>query len=58
MQWRNVQAADTGAVVLLQYTLLGPVSVRPGDHWLSMFVADGSYLDLAIVVALWVRYKL
>ena len=38
--------------------LLGPVSVRPGDHWLSMLVTDDSYVDLAIVGGLWVRYKL
>ena len=38
--------------------LLGPVSVRPGDYWLSMLVSDGSYVDLAIVGGLWVRYKL
>ena len=35
--------------------LLGPVSVRPGDYWLSMLVIDGSYVDLAIVGGLWVR---
>ena len=35
--------------------LLGPVSVRPGDYWLSMLVTDGSYVDLAIVGGLWVR---
>ena len=38
--------------------LLGPVSVRPGDHWLSMLVIDGSYVDLAILGGLWVGYKL
>ena len=35
--------------------LLGPVSVRPGDSWLSMLVIDGSYVDVAIVGGLWVR---
>ena len=38
--------------------LLGPVLVRPGDHWLSMLVTDDSYVDLTIVGGLWVCYKL
>ena len=38
--------------------LLGPVSVRPGDHWLSMLVTiDGSYVHLAIVGGLWASYR-
>ena len=35
-----------------------PTKIVCGDHWLSMLVTDGSYVDLAVVGGLWVRYKL